>query len=85
MIKLDEKELKLMEYAATSRNFKTWMGLFEKIIKDVTDVSNFNKNKDLAVQLEAALLTKQVIEDVFVNRFKVLSGRTESNNPNEFS
>ena len=76
-MRLDDKELRAMEYVAKSRNCKTWIGIFEKVIADCVDIRNI-EGENLEVELKARRKAVEILEKEFVVKLKVLSGNAES-------
>jgi|GEM_PF-3543707 len=83
-MKLSDRELKLIESIAKGRNSKDWMTLFDNIIREVTDVTNFNQNDDLLLQLKTGLKVKEILEETFIKKIKILSGELDKPNVEEY-
>lgn len=76
MVRLDDKELRALEYVAKSRNYKTWLGIFEKVIADCVDIRNMEAD-NLEVELKARKRTAEILDKEFVTKLKVLSGELD--------
>lgn len=68
-----KQETKLIESLAKSRNKKEWLEYFDSIIREFTDVSNFNQDQDILLQLKVGLKVKEILTTKFINRIKALS------------
>ena len=76
MIRFTDRELRAMEYLAKSRSCKTWLGIFDKVIADLVDLRNI-EGDDLNVELKARQKAAEMLDDIFVERIKKLSGTVE--------
>jgi hypothetical protein len=83
LLQLNQKEQDAFETIAKSNAGSTLLSFLERLVFSAVDIRNIEGDKK-EVQIESRILLSKILSENLIERLKVLSGRTLTENNNEF-